>query len=156
MKKLFCLLCLATITLSNVAIANQFGGMSPGAINTQNIRDLRFHEANTREKQRSAIVQPKTKQMEQPIIPDVMGNLKSIKFTNNAYFTSAQLQEATKSYIGQPLSPENIAQIRKALMKFYQNKGFYSAIPIIVSQNGSTGELVIEMQEGSKNSITFE
>ena len=156
MKKLFCLLCLATIALSNAAIASQFGGMSPGAINTQNIRDLRFHEANTRAKQRSAIVQPKTAQMEKPVIPDVVSNLNSIKFTNNANFTSAQLQEITKDYIGKPLSVENIAQIRRDLMNFYQKRGFYSAIPIIVSQNGSTGELVIEMQEGSKNSIIFE
>lgn len=156
MKKLFCLLCLVTIALSNSAIANQFGGMSPGAINTQNVRDLRLHEVNTRAKQRSAIVQPKTAQMEKPVIPEVVSNLNSIRFTNNANFTSAQLQEVTKDYIGKPLSVENIAQIRRDLMKFYQHRGFYSAIPIIVSQNGSTGELVIEMQEGSKNSITFE
>ena len=156
MKKLFCLLCLATMALSNSAIANQFGGMSPGAINNQNVRDLRLHEVSTRTKQRSAIVQPKTKQMEQPVIPDVVSNLSAVKFTNNANFTSAQLEQVTQPYIGQPLSPENIAQIRKDLMTFYQKRGFYSAVPIIVSQNGSTGELVIEMQEGSKNSITFE
>ena len=118
MKKLFCLLCLATITLSNSAIANQFGGMSAGAINNQNVRDLRLHEVSTRTKQRSAIVQPKTTQTEQPVIPDVMGDLKSIKFTNNAYFTSTQLEAITKDYIGKPLTPENIAQIRKDLMKF--------------------------------------
>ena len=156
MKKLFCLLCLATITLSNTAIANQFGGMSPGALNSQSVRDLRMHEVNTRAKQRSAIVQPKTVQTEQQVMPELMGDLKSIKYTNNAYFTSAQLEEVTKTYIGEPLTHEVIAQIRKDLMKFYQKRGFYSAIPIIVSQNGATGELVIEMQEGSKNSITFE
>jgi hemolysin activation/secretion protein len=159
MKKALSLLLVAlTASVAPVfadTMSSVVGGITPGAINIQNSRDLRIHEAQTRAKYNSAIVKPKT-EVEKPVIPNVVGELKSVTFVNNTNFTSSQLNAIIKDQLNQPMSIENISLIRRNLMKFYQQHGFYSAVPVIVSQNDKTGELVIEMNEGSKNSITFE
>ena len=54
------------------------------------------------------------------------------------------------------MNAQNLAEIRKDIMKYYQANGYYSAVPIIVSQDNTTGTLVIQIEEGTKNSITIE
>ena len=61
-----------------------------------------------------------------------------------------------KDKIDKPMNAENLADIRKVIMKYYQANGYYSAVPIIVSQDNTTGTLVIQIEEGTKNSITIE
>jgi hemolysin activation/secretion protein len=41
-------------------------------------------------------------------------------------------------------------------MKYYQEKGYFSAIAVVNSQDFQTGELVIEVREGGRNSITIQ
>lgn len=158
MKKTFFLSVILFAVSTLPVLANGFnavGGMTPGALNIQNTKDMRLHEAKTRAKYNSAIVKPKT-EVDKPVVPNVVTEIKSITFVNNTNFSSEQLNEVVKEQLNQPMSIENISAIRKNLMKFYQQHGYYSAVPIIVSQNDKTGELIIEMNEGSKNSITFE
>ena len=132
------------------------GGMDPGAINSQYMRDIRLHEAKMNAKKKtSSIVQPKT-EVNKQVIPEVVPNLKSLVFVNNKHFSSTQLLALVNDKIDKPLSAENISSIRRSIMTFYQNNGFYSALPIIVSQDNTKGELVIDVNEGTKNSIIFE
>ena len=156
MKKLLGILILIVATNYNFAIANSLGGMDPGVINKQYMRDLRFHEIKTRTKQKNAIINTSEKTQKEVVETKEVNEIQSIRFVGNNVFPSEQLQEVVKHKIGTPLTVENISIIRKNLMKFYQSKGYYSAIPIVVSQNNETGEIVFEIQEGSKNSIVIE
>ena len=155
MKKTLCLVCILMIGTMNIALAGAFGGMDPGAINSQSMRDLRMHEVSSRVKQKSAIVQPKTSLQEQ-IAPDVVNKVLKINFVGNAQIPTSELNVVVKDKINKPMDHKNLSAIRKDLMRYYQANGYYSAVPIIVSQNNITGELVIQIEEGSKNSITIE
>ena len=156
MKKVLILSVLLLVTNYNIAIANPFGGVDPGAINTQYMKELRFHEIKTRARQKSAIVDVKNKQQNEVNETQEVGQIQSINFVGNNVFSSQQLIQIVKDKIGAPLSAENVSAIRRNLMKFYQSQGYYSAIPIVISQNNKTGELVFEIQEGTKNSIVIE
>lgn len=132
------------------------GGMDPGAVNSQYMKDIRLHEVKMNAKKKnSAIVQPKTA-VDKQEIPEVVPDLKSLVFVNNKHFSSSQLYSLVSDKIDKPLSAENISSIRRTIMTFYQNNGFYSAVPVIVSQDNTKGELVIDINEGPKNSIIFE
>ncbi len=156
MKKVLILSVLLFVANYNMAIANPFGGMDPGAINTQYMKELRFHEMKTRARQKSAIVNTGEKTQNEVVEAQEVGEIQSINFVGNNVFSSEQLQQIVKDKIGTPLSAENVSVIRRNIMKFYQSQGYYSAIPIVVSQNNKTGEIVFEIQEGTKNSIVIE
>lgn len=156
MKKILCVLVLLIATNYNLAIANPLGGMDPGVINTQYMKELRFHEMKTRAKQKNAIMNTTERPQKEIVETQEVGEIQSINFVGNNAFSSEQLQEVVKDKIGTPLSTENVSIIRRNLMKFYQSQGYYSAIPVVVSQNNKTGEIVFEVQEGTKNSIVIE
>ena len=83
-------------------------------------------------------------------------NIKAISFVGNDSISSTVLNNLLKDKIDQPMSAENIAAIRKTVMKFYQEQGFFSAVAMVLSQDSQTGELVIEVREGGKNSIQIQ
>ena len=150
MKKVLIALCLTGL-MQQMSIASQFGGMDAGALNTQYMKDLRFHEAQTRAK-RSAITHTTRPE------PDKLSNseLKSVIFINNSSVSSEQLLTLVQDKINKPMTPESVAEIRKDIMKYYQSLGYYSAVATISSQNSENGELVIDISEGGKNSISIE
>ncbi len=160
MKKLL-VLSILICGISNFAYAASLGGYDAGAMNTQYVRDMRMHEAITREKNRSrsAIVSPakpttpEPRQQEQSI---VASEIKSVVFINNYSIPSNQLLYAIQNDINKPMTPENISKIRKDVMRYYQNNGFFSAIAQVVSQDTQNGEIVIEVTEGGRNSIQIE
>ena len=51
---------------------------------------------------------------------------------------------------------ENISAIRKDIMRYYQSKGYFSAVALVTAQDYQTGSLTIEIKEGGKNSIVIE
>ena len=155
MKKFVCLLSILSIYAVEPVFANVMGGMDPGAINSQYMRDMRTFEVKSRAKQKNAIVK-QTAIEKAEATPVQTSDIKTITFVNNRVFSSAQLTSLVKDKLNQPMNFENIAAIRKSLMKFYQSNGYYSAVPIIVSQDNTTGELVIQMDEGTRNSIVIE
>ena len=155
MKKFLCLLSIILLFGIEPVCANVYGGMDPGAINSQYMRDMRTFEVKSRAKQKSAIVK-QTAAEKAEATPVQTSDIKTITFVNNRIFTSSQLLGLVKDKLNQPMNFENIAAIRKSLMKFYQSNGYYSAVAIIVSQDNTTGELVIQMDEGTKNSIVIE
>lgn len=155
MKKLFCIFCIIMTAGIEPAFAGVYGGMDPGAINSQYMRDMRTFEVKSRAKQKSAIVrQTAAEKAEAPAVQT--SDIKEITFVNNNVFSSSQLLSLVKDKINQPMNFENLAAIRKTIMKFYQANGYYSAVAIIVSQDNTNGKLVIQVDEGTKNSIIVE
>ena len=152
MKKIFIFLGIITF-FSNISYA-QYGGFDAGTLNRQYVQDLRTHEAITRARQHSAIVTPKTGTQLPKEVTNV--NIKSITFVNNNSIPSAVLNNIVKDKLNQPMNAENVAAIRRDIMKFYQDQGYFSALAMVVSQDSQTGELTIEIREGTKNSIQIQ
>lgn len=154
MKNILYALIMVTL-LSSVSYASQFGGFDAGSINSQYMKDLRFHEAATRSKQKSAIVKKQEQASEANKKLDKI-SLQSIVFVGNNNVSSDKLTSINANKLNQPMSAENIADIRKNIMKYYQSIGYYSAIPMVSSIDESAGKLIIEIKEGEKNSITID
>jgi len=154
MKKLFILSAVILWVSSNACFA-AYGSYDAGTLNREYVRDLRTHEAITRARQNnSSIVKPKTAAQEVKQV--VEANIKSIVFINNNSISSSVLQNIVKDKLNKPMSAENIAAIRRDIMKFYQDQGYFSALALVSSQDSQTGELTIEIREGGKNSIQIE
>lgn len=153
MKKVFVLFSILAMT-ANITFANALGGLDAGAINRQYTRDLRVHEMATRAKNRSAIVTTKTAPKTQEEI--TTSNLKEVVFINNASIPTAELNAVISNKIDKPMNHENIAAIRKDIMKYYQANGYFSAVAIVTAQDTQNGVLTIEVKEGGKNSIVIE
>ncbi len=146
------ILLLLIFTSANYAFA-AFGGMDPGAINKSYMRDMRLHEIESRAKDRNAIIKKSNETEAKEYSPAV--NINSIKFVNNKNISSEELSNLVEYKISQPLNEQNISDIRKEVMKYYQKQGFISAVAFVVSTDKS-GEVVIEVEEGQKNSIIIE
>ena len=151
MKKLLVLL----IMISGIVNAAYAMGYDAGAINQQYVRDLRTHEAITRARAKNnAIISTKTQPKTQEQV--TAATIKSISFVNNNSIPSNQLEALVYDKINQPMTTENISAIRKTIMRYYQNQGFFSAVVMLSSQDTSTGTLVFDVKEGSRNSILIE
>ena len=83
-----------------------------------------------------------------------LSDIKYVSFINNSSIPSKELFSVVQNYVNQPMNVQNVSLIRKEIMKYYQKKGFYSALVTINSENTQTGELVLNVVEGGKNSIT--
>lgn len=156
MKKVLLVSFIIFMANINCACAYNLGGMDAGAINRQYVQDMKIHEYKMRSNQKSsAIVQPKTS-VQQQVVPDVTSEIKTITFVGNKNVPSSELLSLVKKKINQPMNAKNIADIRRDVMRYYQASGYYSAVPIISSQDNTTGSLVIQIEEGTKNSIVIE
>lgn len=156
MKKIIVLFAILVIT-AEYSIANvgfNYGAMDAGSINQRYTRDMRTHEFQTRAKSKSAIVTTKTQPQTQQQV--TTSNLKSVIFINNSSIPSKELLAVISSKINKPMSIENISAIRKDIMRYYQSKGYFSAVAIVTAQDFQTGSLTIEIKEGGKNSIIIE
>lgn len=159
MKKILVLFAIMVIasdfSMANVGFnAGQFGGMNPGAVNQQYTRDMRTHEISTRAKSRSAIVSTKTQPKTQEEVTTT--DLKSVIFINNSSIPSSELLNVISDKINKPMNIENISAIRKDIMRYYQSKGYYSAVAMVTAQDTQSGSLTIEIKEGGKNSIIIQ
>ncbi len=154
MKKLFILL-FFICSASNICLASAISAYDAGAINSQYMRDLRTHEAAARaKKNNSAIVSTKTAPKTQEEI--TTSNIKTVTFVNNNEISTSELTSVIENDINKPMTAENISAIRKNIMKYYQDRGFFSAVAMVISQDTQNGELVIDVKEGGKNSITIQ
>ena len=133
MKKIIVLFAILVIT-AEYSIANvgfNYGAMDAGSINQRYTRDMRTHEFQTRAKSKSAIVTTKTQPQTQQQV--TTSNLKSVIFINNSSIPSKELLAVISSKINKPMSIENISAIRKDIMRYYQSKGYFSAVALIPS-----------------------
>ena len=159
MKKIFSLLFIMAI-VSNVTFANGLGGFDAGSIGRQNELDLRLHEIEKRGKKNTdAFITTKSNpqsQTQRQVQQISASPIKSVAFINNNSIASSELAYAVRDQINQPMTPENISLMRKEIMKYYQGKGYFSAVATMVSQDTQEGMVVFDIKEGGKNSIMIE
>ena len=154
MKKIILpILCLSVISSNQTVWAISMGSMDAGAVNSQYMREFRGYEVKSRMQEKSAIVKSINEADGKEV---AIGTLSKIQFVGNNNFSAEQLSAIIEDKMNKPMTAENLSELRKRLMRFYQSEGFYSAVPVIISQDNKTGELVIEIKEGSKNSITVQ
>lgn len=155
MKKLFIMLGIILLT-NNICFASVMGGYDAGSINSQYMRDLRIHEMATRERNKNAIINTSVKKENQiPTIP-VASTIKTVKFINNNSISSSDLTRILSGKLNVAATEESIADIRSQVIKYYQANGFYSALAFPDTSNLKSGELILEIREGGKNSIVVE
>lgn len=154
MKNLLAILFVFCVT-ANYAFAVGPIGYDAGALNRDYVKDMRLHEVSSRAKNKgNAILTTKTAPKTQEEY--TASNIKSIVFVNNYSIPSSQLIAVVKDKINQPMTAANISAIRKDVMRYYQNQGFFSAVALVSSQDTQTGEIVIEVREGGRNSIQID
>lgn len=156
MKKFFILSLLIAV---NSQFAFSLPGVDAGAVNSSAVMDLRLHDAVTRAREKSNVTN-KNKAAEQKEIDNIkqeaLTNIKHITFLNNNTIASRELLNIIQRYINQPMSVENVSLIRKEIMNYYHKKGYYSAVAMVSAENSQTGELVLDINEGGKNSIIIQ
>ncbi len=161
MKNLFVLsfVLFSMFNLQSVFAASVFDA---GTVNSKAVLDMKLHEAVSRTRDKNEIIK-KEKENEidrnktiETVNQTALTDIKYVTFMNNASIPSRELFTVIQSYINQPMTPLNVSAIRKEIMRYYQKKGYYSALASVTSENSQTGELVLEIKEGGKNSITVE
>jgi len=152
MKKNLSVLVLFTMILSaSAAFGAAMGGYDPGLMNSQYMKDIRTFDLRKENSKR--IQQIETPKATQRVDA---GQLNSVSFINNRVFSEKTLQSVVAGFIGQPITAANIMQMRKKIMKYYQQYGYYSAVAIVESENPAEGTITFRMQEGGKDSIQIE
>lgn len=154
MKKAL-ILCFILGLNANFALASAFGGYDPGAVNAQNVRDLQLHENITRAKAKNDMI-IKAKNTQEAPKQVVDADIQNITFVGNSLISSADLLNVVKNKLNSPMNIENLSAIRKAVARYYQQRGFFSVIVVISQQDFKTGSVVIDIKEGTRNSITVE
>ena len=119
MKKILAFGIILTVVCMQSVMANQFGGMDPGVMNTQYMKEMRMYDVKTRTPKKSAIIQSNKTEQEkkeaEPLpAPDVLANIQSVQFVGNNTFPSSQLTNVIKDKLNQPMTPENLSAIRKS------------------------------------------
>lgn len=157
-KYLYVFVVLYALNCTGVAFANAWGGMDPGLINNQYMREIKNYEVKNRVKAKSAIINKQKSENDNTKFVNQINDstLEKVVFVNNESFSSSQLREVIQDKFGLPMSATNLSSIRRSLMDFYQQHGYYSAVAIITAQDNKTGELTIEIKEGGKNPIVIE
>lgn len=154
MKKNFIILCFI-LTVGSGCFASALGGYDAGSLNSQYMRDLRMHDAITRARSQSAIVKQNT-QAEQVKKEQSNTNIQSIKYVNNKAFPASTLDKITSFGLNKPATDKNISEIKNLIAKYYQSNGYYSVIVLPSTRNLAAGELIFEIQEGTKDSVVVE
>lgn len=152
MNKKLSIMVLSSIILSTAtAFGSAMGGYDPGLVNSNYMKDIRSFDL--RKENAKRVQQIETPQVQQKI---AAGNLASVSFLNNRAFSEKTLQGIVNEYIGQPLTPTILMDMRKKIMKFYQSNGYYSAVAIVENENMRDGTVTFRIQEGTKDSIQID
>lgn len=159
MKKLFVLFSLVCF-VSGFQSVYAMPALDAGSVGASNMRDLRLHEAVSRAREKSAIVKKEQDNEREKVLNELnqaaLSDIKYVTFVNNLSISSKELFSVVQKYINQPMNPINVSAIRKDIMRYYQRKGFFSVLATVSAENAQTGEVVIEIREGGRNSITIE
>lgn len=150
-KKLSVIVLFSIILSTSTAFGSAMGGYDPGLVNSNYMKDIRTFDL--RKENAKRIQQIETPQAQQRI---AAGNLASVSFLNNRAFSEKTLQGIVNEYIGQPLTPTLLMDMRKKIMKFYQTNGYYSAVAVVENENMREGTVTFRMQEGTKDSIQID
>ncbi|PSF35790.1 hemolysin activation/secretion protein [Aphanothece hegewaldii CCALA 016] len=83
--------------------------------------------------------------------------IRSIEILGSSAFTSAQLQEVVKEFIGSEATSENLLAIRSAITELYISKGFNSTAAFLPpEQDISQGNITIQVIEGAIEKVNIE
>jgi len=148
-KRLSIIMLFSVIFSASTAFGTAMGGYDAGSINSQYMKDIRTFDLRKENQKR-------IQQIEKPQQMVTVGNLSSVSFINNRAYSEKTLQGIVQEYIGQPLNPTTLMQMRKKIMKFYQSNGYYSAVAVVESENMREGTVTFRIQEGTKDSIQIE
>ena len=154
MKKLFILICTILIS-TNISFANM-GTFDAGTLNRDYVRDMRLHEFETRERNNANLIQREKQIQRQNLNIPASVPIKKITFVGNTVFSSNDLSKIVGSNIGEIATEQNIINMRKLLVKYYNANGYYSTIILPDINNLPSGELIFQIKEGDKNSITIQ
>ncbi len=151
---------IVVIMAINAPDAFALPGIDAGSVNSKAVLDMRLHEAVSRTREKNEAIQ-KENDMERKKALDTinqtaLSDIKYVTFVNNVSVPSRELFSVIQSHINQPMNPENVSAVRKEIMRYYQKKGYYSALATVTSENTQTGELVLDIKEGGRNSIIIE
>ena len=130
-----------------------------GLLNSDAVKDLRLHEVVSRTKGKDTLQAKRISEQEKKEVQNVeqpLSDIKYVSFVNNFSIPSEELFNVIRSFVNKPMNSENVSAIRKEIMKYYQTKGYYSAVAMVVSEDVQTGELVLDVKEGGKNSIIIQ
>ena len=135
-------------------------GVDVGSVNSKAVLDMKLHEAVSRSREKNEAIK-KEQELERKneldkINQAALADIKYVTFVNNLSISSKELFIVIQKYINQPMNPANVSAIRKDIMRYYQKKGYYSVLAMITSENTQTGELILDIKEGGRNSITIE
>lgn len=153
MKKLF-ILVLGIMTTVNFAYASM--GFDAGTLNRDYVQDMRLHEFQTRERNKVKLIQEENKANDSKLDIPVSTVIKKITFVGNETIPSDDLLKLVESRIGQSANEQNVVGMRKLISRFYNANGFYSALVLPDISKLSEGELIFQIKEGGKNSITIQ
>lgn len=154
MKKLFILVCTILIS-TNISYANM-GTFDAGTLNREYVRDMRLHEFETRQRNKVKLIQEENNAQKNKLDIPVSAVIKTITFKGNEAVSSNNLLKILESNIGQTATEQNIAGMRKLLTRYYNASGYYSALIFPDISKLSSGELIFEIKEGGKNSVTIQ
>lgn len=144
MKKLL-LLIFGLFALNQYSYASMMGSYDPGLINSQYMKEIKIFE-RTKEKPMILSDKPLEKTF----------TLKEVIFENNTACSPAELNALVSGRIGQEMAPSDIADLERTVTRYYQNKGYTSAIVNVSHKNKQTGTITLSIQEGPENSIRVE
>ncbi len=148
MKKVLIILCALCIT-NNFVSASVMDVYDPGSLNQQYTREMRLHEFAARSKNhQNAIINTNAKQQTE--------NSNTSSFVNNNLISTNDLNRVASYSLNKKATSENISALRSLITRYYQSNGYFSAIVTPNINNIQNGELILEIKEGSKNSIVVE
>ncbi|MBQ4123379.1 hypothetical protein IJD44_06635 [bacterium] len=154
MKRLLVLICTILVS-ANMSFAGM-GTFDAGTLNREQMRDMRMHEFQTREKSKANLIQREKELTQKTSNIPVSAVIKTINFDGNEAISSQALYEVVDSNIGQVATEQNVVTMRNMLLKYYNANGYYSAIVFPDITQLSSGVMIFRIKEGGKNSITVE
>lgn len=93
----------------------------------------------------------------QPVSPELENvTIQSINISGSTVFSNAELNAAVQPWQGKPLTRENTQAIVNAITEKYQTQGYLTSRAILIDPIAKTGNLTVQILEGSLERIDVE
>lgn len=146
MKKFLFLIMVLAISQQISLATTTMGSYDPGLINSQYMKEIKIFEAGRSKPEIFKIDTPLQKTF----------TLKQVNFVNNEACNSDELQSLIADKIGKEMAPSDLALMERSIMKYYQSKGYISAIATVTNTDKNSGVITINVKEGQENSVKVE
>ncbi len=143
----FLFLLTAFVIIQQVSFATgTIGSYDPGLINSQYMKEIKIFQTNKSK--------PEIFQIDKPL--EKSFTLKQVTFVNNQVCNTQELESVVADKIGKEMAPSDLVMMERSIMKYYQSKGYTSAIASVSSTDKSAGIVIINLKEGQENSVQVE